>query len=251
MSNRIYGWMPDVPDFRDHKFFSLVSPMKLPTEVDLRPKCPPVYDQGSTGSCTANAIAAAIDFDIMKDGETPITPSRLFIYYNERKMEGTISSDSGAQIRDGIKSINIQGACHESLWEYDESKFTDCPSPEAYADATSYIALAYKRLNNANIIELKSALAQGFPFVCGVSLYESFESDYVAQTGVVSMPGVNEQMLGGHAICCVGYNDHSKMFIMRNSWGPEWGVKGYFFMPYSYLTNLNLADDFWVVTKVE
>ena len=115
----------------------------------------------------------------------------------------------------------------------------------------NYQALSYRRLNNSNINDLKSALAQGFPFVCGISIYESFESSTVAESGIVPMPDPSEKQLGGHAILCVGYNDDSKTFIMRNSWGPDWGMAGYFTLPYAYLTNINLADDFWVITKVE
>src|SRR3989440_2703094 len=110
-----YGWIPDLPDQRDHLYAApppVVS--ALPPSSDLRPHCPPVYDQGQLGSCTANAIGAAIQFDRMKQNLSPnFVPSRLFIYYNERVMEGTVSTDSGAQIRDGIKSVAKQGACPE------------------------------------------------------------------------------------------------------------------------------------------
>ena len=113
-----YGWIPDLPDHRDRKF-ALSAPVPIPPAVDLRPGCPPVYDQGQLGSCTGNAIAAALEFERIKQGLPDFMPSRLFIYYNERAMEGTVASDSGAQIRDGIKSVNTQGDCPETLWPYD------------------------------------------------------------------------------------------------------------------------------------
>src|SRR6516165_8617437 len=99
---RHYGWVRDLPDHRD-VFYSapLESLRALPSKVDLRPQCPDVYDQGQLGSCTANGIAAAIEFDQMRQHLKVFVPSRLFIYYNERSMEGHVSSDSGAQIRDG------------------------------------------------------------------------------------------------------------------------------------------------------
>ena len=125
-----YGWIPDLPDHRDILYAAPVTAMqKLPMQVDLRPQCPKeVYDQGQLGSCTANAIAAAIEFDRMKLKLRPaFTPSRLFIYYNERVMEGTVDADSGAQIRDGIKSVATQGAPPEPQWPYDITKFRDRP----------------------------------------------------------------------------------------------------------------------------
>src|SRR5438552_496218 len=121
-----YGWQPDLPDHRDLKFAAAPSLLrKLPAKVDLRKQCPPVYDQGQLGSCTANAIGAAFEFEQMKQNYgTGFTPSRLFIYYNERVMEHTVDMDSGAQIRDGIKSVNNQGVCPEQMLPYIISEFT-------------------------------------------------------------------------------------------------------------------------------
>src|SRR5271154_1514724 len=128
-----YGWLPDLPDQRDHLYAAPVEITAiLPASVDLRSNCPPVYDQGQLGSCTANAIAAAIEFDRKKQRLTDFVPSRLFLYYNERVMEGTVSSDSGAQIRDGIKSVSKIGAPREADWPYDIAKFTDKPPTKAY-----------------------------------------------------------------------------------------------------------------------
>ena len=107
-----YGWVRDLPDARDFSYAAPIHsfPQGLPPLVDLRPQCPPVYDQGQLGSCTANGIAAAIEFEQKKQGKKAFTPSRLFIYYNERAIEGTVNHDSGAQIRDGIKSVAAVGA---------------------------------------------------------------------------------------------------------------------------------------------
>ena len=113
-----YGWVPDLPDARDYMYAAPLQVLTgLPPKVDLRPQCPPVLDQGALGSCTANAIANAHLFDQRKQkAKQPFLPSRLFIYYNERVMEGTVHSDAGAMIRDGIKSIAKQGTCAEKQW---------------------------------------------------------------------------------------------------------------------------------------
>jgi len=105
----------------------------------------------------------------------------------------------------------------------------------------------YQRLNSAIISTLKGCLASGYPFVFGFTVYQSFESAQVAKTGIVPMPAPHEAVVGGHAVLAVGYDDASQQFIVRNSWGDGWGIKGYFMMPYGYLTDTSLSDDFWTV----
>ena len=246
-----YGWIPDLPDHRDYLYAAPMEVLrKLPAKVDLRPRCPGVYDQGQLGSCTANAIAGAIEFDFMKQKARKIfTPSRLFIYYNERVIEGTVDSDSGAMIRDGVKSVSKQGDCPEKEWPYDIVKFREKPPRKCYLDAVKHKAVSYQRLSPA-ANQLKGCLASGYPFVFGIAVYESFESARVARTGVAPMPGPKEREIGGHAILAVGYDDQQQRFIVRNSWGTTWGMKGYFTLPYAYATNPNLADDFWMIRVV-
>ena len=251
-TNKRYGWIPDLPDQRDHLYASpYAANIVLPSSVDLRSVCPTVYDQGQLGSCTANAIAAALEFDQMKQHLTPVfVPSRLFIYYNERAMEGTTGTDSGAQIRDGIKSVGSQGTCTESEWPYDITKFAMQPPANCYQDAPQNRALAYQRLVN-NLNQMRACLASGFPFVFGMTVYESFESAAVAQSGQVPMPAPNEQSIGGHAVLAVGYDDSQQTFLVRNSWGVSWGMQGYFALPYAYLSNTNLTDDLWTIRIVQ
>jgi C1A family cysteine protease len=238
-----YGWVPDLPDQRDF-MYAAPAPFQqnIPPSVDLSGKCPPVYDQGQLGSCTANAIAAAIEFDQKKR----FVPSRLFIYYNERVIEGTVASDSGAQIRDGIKSVATQGAPPETVWPYDIAKFSVTPPPVAYTDAKADMVTLYQRLIQ-DLNTMRGCLASGFPFVFGFTVYSSFESAAVAKSGIVPMPASGEQSVGGHAVMAVGYSDASRQFLVRNSWGPGWGLKGYFKIPYAYLTETNLASDFWTI----
>lgn len=248
---RLYGWKRDLPDFRDH-VMSLKAPAKLPASVDLRKSgfLPPVYDQGQLGSCTANAIAAALDFDRARQKEKQITPSRLFIYYNERAAEGTVASDAGAVIRDGIKVVKSQGACPESAWPYKIGRFAVKPSKGCYQQAAGFEALSYQRILQT-LVDMKTCLAAGFPFVFGISVYDSFESDQVAASGIVPLPGKGESMLGGHAILCGGYDDAGKVFLFRNSWGAGWGMAGYATIPYEYLVNPDLASDFWALNAVK
>ncbi len=247
-----YGWVPDIPDHRDKMYSAPMQVLKaLPSKVDLRPKCPPVYDQGQLGSCTANAIGAALEFEQIKQGEKEFAPSRLFIYYNERAMEHTVNEDAGAMIRDGIKSVANLGAPPEDPdWPYVISKFKTKPPKKAYTDGLKYQAILYQRLTQ-QADQLKGCLASGYPFVFGISVYESFESQAVAKTGRVPMPKSTEKNLGGHAIMAVGYDDSQKRFIIRNSWGTDWGMKGYFTLPYDYVLDENLADDFWTIKSVE
>jgi len=251
-SPRWYGWLPDLPDHRDRIYqapLAMLGP--LPATVDLRDQCPPVYNQGSLGSCTANAIAGALEFDQMKQHEPDVfVPSRLFIYYNERVIEGNVDEDAGAMIRDGIKSVAKQGAPHENLWPYVLKQFRRKPSKAAYADARRHPAVLYQRLHQ-EIQQLRGCLASGFPFTYGFSVYTSFESDAVTRSGHVPMPAPKEKLLGGHAVLAVGYDHAREHFIVRNSWCADWGMDGYFTMPYAYLLDDNLSDDFWTIKIVQ
>lgn len=246
-SIQYYGWVPDLPDQRDF-LYAAPTPIQrnIPPKMDLSERCPPVYDQGQLGSCTANAIAAAIEFDRKKK----VVPSRLFVYYNERQMEGTVDSDSGAQIRDGIKSVATVGAPPERIWPYEINQFRVKPSDAAYAAAKADLVVLYQRLIQ-DIDTMRGCIAEGYPFVFGFTVYQSFESAAVAKTGQLGMPKSNEKRIGGHAVLAVGYDDSKRTFLIRNSWGTDWGKKGYFTIPYSYLTSTKLASDFWTIRSVE
>lgn len=245
-----YGWKPDKVDHRDHLYqlHNDIDNRILPSTVDLRSLCPDVYDQGKLGSCTANAIGGAYQFDeIRQHNHDQFVPSRLFIYYNEREMEGTVNEDSGAEIRDGIKSIATLGVCDEKIWPYDISQFKVKPCGKAYNNAQNHHGVKYHRLSQS-IDELRHCLSNGYPFVFGFAVYQSFESERVARTGYMNMPLSNDKFLGGHAVMAVGYTDD--YFIIRNSWGSSWGDKGYFYMPNAYILNPKLCSDFWTLQKV-
>jgi C1A family cysteine protease len=246
-----YGWVRDLPDARDFLYAAplIRFPQGLPPSVDLRSECPPVYDQGQLGSCTGNGIAGAIEFDQRKQGRKDFTPSRLFIYYNERVIEGTVSQDSGAQVRDGIKSVATLGAPPETDWPYDIQKFAQKPPANAYSDAKQDIVSSYARVAQV-LTQMQGCLAEGYPFVFGFTVYDSFESETVTETGIVPMPAPGEAVAGGHCVVAVGYDDTKRVFIIRNSWGTSWGIKGYCLMPYEYLLNSHLASDFWTIRSV-
>jgi len=213
-----FGWVPDLPDARDFLYSAPDEVLaKLPKKVDLRSKFPAVYDQGQLGSCTANAIGAAFEFDQLTEGLKDFMPSRLFIYYNERAIEGTTETDSGGMIRDGIKSIAKLGVCMETTWPYDISKFTEKPPTRAYSEADEHQAVVYRRVVGT-LHQMQGCLASGYPFVLGFSVYQSFMSQEVARTGVVPLPPRGEQLVGGHAVVAVGYDDASQRFLVRNSW---------------------------------
>lgn len=246
-----FGWIHDIPDQRDIMYAPPPAvEARLPASVDLTSGFPDPYDQGQLGSCTANSIAGALQFLEKKEGAaSPVMPSRLFIYYNERAIEGTVASDAGAQIRDGIKTVVKQGYCPESKWPYDITKFAQKPPAQCYTDALKDKVTSYLRLAQVESV-LLTCLASGFPFVFGFSVYESFESPQVAQTGVADLPAPAERLIGGHAVVAEGYDQVSRRFRVRNSWGPGWGQHGSFTIPFEYLTNPTLASDFWTIRQV-
>jgi C1A family cysteine protease len=245
-----YGWRHDAPDFRDHLYSDHApAALGLPSSVDLRTQCPPVYDQGELGSCTANAIGFAYEFDLKKQSKPNFMPSRLFIYYGERLMENTVDQDAGAEIRDGMKVISTTGVAEERFWPYVITKFAKKPTKPAYQNATLHKAIQYLSVAQTEE-EIKTCLSEGFPVVFGFTVYAPFEDEAVASTGMLPMPLPTDELVGGHAVAIVGYDDSKKCFLVRNSWGVEWGIGGYFWMPYAYATDANLASDFWTVRTI-
>ena len=256
---RGYGWRPQLPDVRD-RLYTARRTGTLPPECDLRPSMPPVYDQGQLGSCTGNAIAGAMEFERDRQGLSDFIPSRLFVYYNERALEGTVSSDSGAVIRDGIKVVNSDGVCPETLWPYDIGMFSVKPPKRCYVAAETDKAVQYEAIQTLG--DLKDAIASNLAVVFGFTVYESFQSQAVAQSGMLPMPKRGEATVGGHAVVAVGYSDSKSQVIVRNSWGASWGDHGYFYMPYQYMTGskassdsspingAHLASDFWAIQLV-
>lgn len=255
-----YGWNPDLPDARDLRYPAQVSKAELvqrarlvlPPGLDMRAFVPIIFNQLSLGSCTGNSSAGAVLFELKKQGvDLSYIASRLMLYYDARVIEQTTATDAGAMLRDCMRTLHYRGTCDESEWPYDVTKFAVTPPSVCYESGLKHLVERYLRVDNTNLTAMKECLATGFPFVFGFTVYDSFESDAVAQSGIVPMPGPDEGVVGGHATLAVGYDDPSERFIVANSWGTDWGQKGFFTIPYAYLTNPNLADDFWTIRMVE
>lgn len=250
-------------DPRDFKFKAIApkAPAVWPAVWDLRWKDSPVFDQGQIGSCTGNAGAGMYQYvekiylrrnaapgsvpEIFDKSFHPV--SRLFIYYNERSLEGTTLQDAGAYVADCCKSLSKWGVCKEDSWGYVERQMYSQPGHAAYVEAANHKISSYHKLDNTDLHELKLCLHEGYPFIFGFQVYESFESADVAATGIMPMPQPDESLLGGHCVMAIGWDDKKQAIICKNSWGTGWGDKGYFYMPYGFITDPNQADDFWTM----
>jgi len=244
-----FGWRKDPRDSRDWTYEPPPVADSVPERVDLRPGCPPVYDQRNLNSCSSNAVAASVEFDLMRQkNRRVIFPSRLFIFYNSRAMEHTQEADTGVYVRDAIKAVARHGDCPEDLWPYVEKNYATRPPQECYDSALRYKAIQYFRIHR-RIDDMRACLASGYPFVLGFLAHEKFK-EIVKKTGRLEMPAKGEKVVGKHAVLAVGYDDESQRFIVRNSWSDRFGLKGYFTMPYQYLTDKHLSADFWTVRVV-
>lgn len=249
MPQRVYGWVPSLPDLRDDEYrfhapFSVVA--ALPPSTNNRARfTSPVYDQGQLGSCGSNAACGDIQWDGDQAGQ-PLQPSRLFGYYVARMVMGTTAYDSGVNNRDMLKAFAKYGWCDESLWQYDIRKFTQKPPVAAFEQASKRLIAVYRNVPQS-LDQMRACLAGGDPFIFGFSVYSSFESQAVQQTGNVPMPGRNESFMGGHDVQVVDYDDSRRVFTFRNSYGDHWGDRGFGTIPYDYATNANLSSDFWTI----
>lgn len=249
-TGRNLSWKADLPDIRD-KLYSkfLSSNKKLPNKIDLRRKMSAVEDQGNVGSCVGNSIVGCLEY--LENKNIPksdfVDLSRLFVYYNARMIENTTRYDCGCYIRNGIKAVAKYGVCKESDWPYIPEKYAIKPYMKSYLNALPNRITSYYRLNT--IDDMLHCLSERYPFVFGMSVYDYFESEEIANTGILKMPEEGERVNGGHAITAVGYDINKRIFIIRNSWGSSWGKSGYFYMPFDYISNSNLCCDFWTIRQ--
>ena len=239
------GWKRDKPDVRD-KFFSAYEALTafgIDYNVDLRTtgNLPTVWDQGQTSSCTAHGLGAAVYYGRKKEKKPVFMPSRLFIYWNERSLENDTGEDGGGMIRDGIKGLASKGVPPESYWPFEPNEITVCPSSTAYSMAVPNLIKKYERVK-IDDTHITAALTTGVPVVFGIQIYDNFYD--TGTNGVVPEPA--GQVEGGHCMLIVGRRPDNK-YIVRNSWGTSWGDNGYCYIPVNYVTNYNLASDFWAI----
>lgn len=222
----------------------------LPVRVDLRNRLSPIHDQTAVNLGTASAIACAVDFARARQHLEAVSPSLLFIYYNQRAVAGAVETNNDGTVEDGIKAVTRYGVPPGRTWPLDVSRIKEKPPKSVYDEALKHRVLKAQRVIR-NLAEMKGCLASDYPFIFYCTLFQSFESSTVAKTGKVEMPGVNEHVLGKRGVLVVGYDDEYQRFIVRNSWGTAWGIRGYFTLPYEYLLDPRLANDFWAITLVE
>jgi C1A family cysteine protease len=211
--------------------------------IDLRPLCPPVVDQADLATDSASALCCALEMLEKKAGRPSVRFSRLFLYYNQRDIENTVESDNGASISSGIKSLAKQGCCSEDSWKYNALNFATRPSDACYMEGLIHKIASSQHIETLD--QMRASLADGFPFVFSMTIYESFQNPSVEKTGIIYMPGPGEQYFGSMAVLAVGYDDFKKTLIVRNSFGPSWGNKGCFTLPYDYASAKDMANDVW------
>lgn len=259
------GWQPDTPDHRDHIFNlerRVEKPEAMPLIFSLRSKMPLCYDQENLGSCVPNGTGSLFEHQALEQGEAAgkKTPARLFVYYNGRVIEHTVSEDSGLQVRDGIKSIVTKGAPPETDYPYDVSKFIQKPPSKLYTEAVKYEATEYLRIEpGAAGSPIRTAVVNGNPVAFGFTVPAKFEdASWNPAEQCLPLPKKDEGVLGGHCTVVVGWDFSLKRFAVpvfeiRNSWGTAWGDDGHFFMDarWLYEPSRNLSSDFWIIEHVK
>ena len=255
--SRGYGFIKDIFDINpQYSPNSIKNAVGTLPSINFADEMPQVYDQLSIGSCQSNALGACIEYNIKTDE----TPSRLFLYYNARKLMGTINQDSGSTIQAVFQGAKQYGSCAETLWPYITPPDTEgafvpvsemyvCPPDSVYQQAHKDLLISMESINSMDGI--KHALSNKIPVVFGMEVYDYFESAEMASCGVLRLPGSNEKLIGGHALVLVGFDDNKKTFTVRNSWSKNWGINGYFTAPYDYIENPDLAFQFRVLLKME
>ena len=263
------GWTPDFPDIRDYTLetptvAAVLGPTSVPLkvappQVDLEAGFSPVEDQQSIGSCTAQAGVGLLEYYERVTLGRHVDASRLFLYKVTRKLLGW-TGDTGAYLRTTMKAMALFGVPPEEHYPYIISRYDAEPDPFVYALAQNWQASQYYRLDPAGttgpqaLANLKSRLALRQPAKFGFTVYSSMPQ--VTTTGVIPYPRPGDRVVGGHAVIAMGYDDAKVIdgvpgaIKIRNSWGVNWGQRGYGWIPYSYFTT-RLAQDIWSLVRSE
>ena len=261
-SRRHYGHLRDSPDARDIKRrygTGEIPHIDKHPVADLRGYLYHVYDQGDLNSCTANVVCAAYGVVLQKKAAMmnhvfyDFDPARLFVYYNSRGHHPDMTVDTGATLRNSLKVMRSFGVCRESFWPYQELQFSKKPLSASYQDAMGNNITEYESLVQ-DIDQFRACLHEGFPFAFGFEIYED-SFDRITRNGLMPIPSDAEIAsttdLETHAALAVGYDDNTRHITVLNSWGDSFGDKGYFYMPYDYITDPDRAFDFWKIAEVE
>ena len=247
------GCIAGEPDHRDRLYVPKLRAQVDIFPIDLRSECNPVRNQGELGSCTAFGVTELFDFVRKKHNLTSWVPSALFTYYATRKLTNQTDEDSGATVRNALKSTVKSGVAKERIWPYNISKFTENPPQEIWDDAEKHQTIEYLNLSSFDKNIFVKCLNEGYPFAFGMVLYDSFLNSTMRSKGIISIPDFStEKMIGGHCMLAVGYkveDDGKEYMIAQNSWGQYWGDGGYCYIPLEYF--LRSAYDFWTIRLTE
>lgn len=263
--HRKLNWRPSKPRLGLPQYEKLPEAVQIipyPTTIDLRDKQSPVFDQTTWGSCAGASTKSAEEYLQLLDIRDKIVTPEVFnpllfepvsaamLYTNARIIEGDVAEDNGAEIFDVINGLVTKGVCREVTWPYIDANILKVPSATAYAEASKHKLRFYYAIEDGNIEEMRRCLYHGFPFIFGFTVYTSFMTEEVAKTGIITMPNLKKDVVvGGHAVCAVGFNDSRKIIIVKNSWSKHWGIGGYFLIPYDYISSANLCADFWTIRR--
>jgi len=249
------GCVKQEVDPRDRSYVPKFTHWTELKDIDLRDGCKAARSQGYIGSCTAFAATALFDFIRRKNSSVNWLPSPLFTYYATRLAANLENQNSGATVKEALKSTVRDGVCMERLWPYEQAKYTERPPEDAWTDAQKHQALEYLWIDDYDKNVWLNCLNDGYPFMFGMYLYNSFFDPLVnLMGGFIPEPDrENEKRVGGHCMMAVGYiKDYNgkEYVIVQNSWGPDWGDRGYCYLPVSYMMS-NDTFDFWTIKLTE
>ncbi len=229
---------------------TLSSSSPLPERIDLRGFCSPVEDQEDIGSCAANAVVGALEYHQRRGGQSMTDLSRLFVYYNARKLADKENEDAGTYIHHAMAAVLAFGACPESMWPYQKAMWPTKPVQACYEAAMEFEAISYARTPLGPAC--KSVLCAGLPVVFGAAIPAQMIQMEAGLSGRIKprngdwpAPG------GGHAMLIVGFDDREAAWLVRNSWGTDWGDGGYAWIPYSVMERYGIPSQYWVIGDIE